>query len=246
MQNIFYKICLFFFVLAGFQLQPVYSQTHTDQLFFADSLFKKGNYLESLHVYDQLLKNQQQYSPQMLLKMAYTEEALNHFTTSMYYLNLYYQLHPNRAVLKKMDEVAQANGLIGYKYKDADFFITQFKKYYSKVLEILLIVAVIVVTLMVLKPGKLIFKSAAFRISFLIYLAFIFIYTNLLGFNRKGIIAKPQVALMAGPSAGNTWLATLSPGNRLTITGEEDIWYEVKWQNKKAYVRKNNLLLLPQ
>src|SRR5688572_28551576 len=141
MQNILRLFFLFFFILVTGGLQPVYSQTHTHNLFFADSLFNKGKYLEVLTVYKKILEEGREYSPKMLLNMAYTEEALNRFTQPMYYLNQYYQLLPSRTVLKKMEEVAIANGLVGYTYKDSDFFITQFRKYYFKLLEFLLILA---------------------------------------------------------------------------------------------------------
>src|SRR6478609_6556706 len=126
MQNYLGKFCLFFLLGFFLRLQPVYSQKLTPSLIQADSLYQKKEYLKSLVVYKKILEKGQEYSPQMLLKMAYMEEALHHYEQSMYYLNLYYNLHPNRAVLRKMEEVAQAHGLIGYVYSDADFFRTQF------------------------------------------------------------------------------------------------------------------------
>jgi hypothetical protein len=110
-----------------------------------------------LGVYKKILEQGQEYSPQMLFKMAYMEEAFHHYANSMYYLNLYYNLHPNRAVLRKMEEVARTHGLIGYEYHDSDFFITQFQKYYMKLLEVMLIFAVAIVTIMVLKRKKAFF-----------------------------------------------------------------------------------------
>ena len=49
----------------------------------------------------------------------------------------------------------------------------------------------------------------------------------------------------AGTWAGATWLATVSQGHKVPITGEQDIWYEIRWKGEKAYVRKHNLLELP-
>jgi tetratricopeptide (TPR) repeat protein len=245
MQNNLTKFCLFFFLSFCFRLQPVYSQKFTNSLNQADSLFQKKEYLKSLDVYKKILEQGQEYSPQMLLKMAYMEEALHHYEQSMYYLNLYYNLHPNRAVLRKMEEVAQAHGLIGYVYSDADFFRTQFRKYYMKILEVMLIVAVAVVTVMVLKREKSFFRQPAFQVTFLIFLAFLLYYINLLTFRQQGITQTSQAAIMSRPAAGSRWLATLSRGNRLTITGTNDIWYEVKWQGTRAFIRRQNLRLLP-
>ncbi|KAA9332663.1 SH3 domain-containing protein [Adhaeribacter soli] len=246
MQNYLSKICLFFFASFLCFLQPVYSQKFTNSLTEADSLYNQKEYLKSLAIYKEILKNGQEYSPQMLLKMAYIEEALRHYDQSMYYLSLYYHLHPNRAVLRKMEEVAHTQGLKGYEYSDLDFFRTQFRKYYMNILELLLIGAVGVVTVMVLKRKQAFFRQPAFRLLFLLYLGFILYYINLLTFRQQGITHKQQAALMSGPAAGSQWLATLTKGNRLTITGENDIWFEVKWQGERAYIRKKNLLLLPE
>jgi len=245
MQNYLSIFCLFFLVSLLNFTQPVYAQNLNHSLKTADSLYQKKEYLRALAVYKEILKTGSEYSPQMLLKMAYMEEALHHFSESMYYLNLYYNLHPNRNVLRKMEEVAQTNGLIGYEYRDSDFFLTQFRKYYLKLLELLLIGAVITVTVMTLKRGQAFFKSNAFRVSFLVYLAFIFYFINFLTFRKQGITNVRQAALMESPSAGSKWLATLSSGNRLTITGQRDIWYEVNWNDQKAFIRKQNLHVLP-
>jgi hypothetical protein len=52
-----------------------------------------------------------------------------------------------------------------------------------------------------------------------------------------GIVARPSVALMAGPSAGASWLSTAAPGDRLPVLGREDMWLRVRWQERVAYVR---------
>ncbi|MFC5271906.1 tetratricopeptide repeat protein [Adhaeribacter terreus] len=245
MQNYFYNFCLFFFTILLSFSQPVYSQKFTPQLQAADSLYKKKQYLKSLELYQDILQNGEEYTPQMLLKMAYMEEALHRYERSMYYLNLYYNRHPSRTVLRKMEEVAQTHGLTGYQYRDIDFFRTQFKKYYMKILELMLIVAVATVTIMFLKRQKDFFRKPAFQISFMFYLAFLFYYINFLTFRREGITQTRQAALMAQPSAGAKWLVNFAPGNRLFITGETDIWYKVKWNNKSAFIRKKNLQVLP-
>lgn len=246
MQNYLSNFFLFFLIFALLFSQPVYAQKLNASLNSADSLFQNKEYLAAQAIYRQILNSGKQYSPQMLLKMAYTEEALHHFSESMYYLNLYYNLHPNRNVLRKMEEVAQTNGLIGYEYRDIDFFLTQFKKYYLKLLEFMLIIAVATVTIMVLKREQQFFKSTGFRVAFLIYLAFIAYFINFFTFRNQGITTTPQAALMASPSAGSKWVGTLGKGNRLTISGERDIWYEVTWQDQKAYIRKQNLRVLPE
>jgi hypothetical protein len=49
---------------------------------------------------------------------------------------------------------------------------------------------------------------------------------------------------MAGPSAGATWLTTAAAGDRLVVRGQQDIWYQVQWRGKSAYIRRTDLLLI--
>ncbi|MDX5419912.1 MAG: SH3 domain-containing protein [Hymenobacteraceae bacterium] len=195
--------------------------------------------------YDTLLQNQQLYSPQMLLKMAYIRESLRDYTGTMYYLHLFYKKQPSRSVLKKMEELGQAHRLSGYEYNDLQFFKTQFSKHYMRILELMLLVAVVTVTVMFVSWRKGHRFSRVFKLGFTLYLLFILYYINFLNLGDEGIIKNNQVAIMSAPSAGATWLATASQGHKVPITGEQDIWYEIKWKGQKAYVRKHNLLELP-
>ncbi|WP_460502940.1 SH3 domain-containing protein [Hymenobacter agri] len=49
---------------------------------------------------------------------------------------------------------------------------------------------------------------------------------------------------MAGPGASAAWLSTAALGDRLPVLGREDIWYRVQWQQRVAYVRASDLLVV--
>jgi hypothetical protein len=49
---------------------------------------------------------------------------------------------------------------------------------------------------------------------------------------------------MAGPSAGAAWLSTATPGDRLPVLGRQDIWLRVRWQERTAYVRAADALIV--
>lgn len=245
MQNLCFKISLFSVVFLLSFLKPAYSQEHKISYAKADSLFQRQHYTEALTLYEQILNKEQQYSPQMLLKMAYIKEGLRDYTGAMYYLHLFYTKQPSRSVLKKMEELAQTHRLSGYEYNDLQFFKTQFSKYYMRILELMLLAAVVTVTVMVISWRKGHIFSKPFRISFILYLLFILYYINFLNLGRGGIIKNDQVAIMSAPSAGANWIATVSKGHKVPVTGEQDIWYEIKWKGETAYIRKNNLLRLP-
>jgi hypothetical protein len=245
MQNLWFKISGFLLLFLALTTEPVYSQADTRSIYKADSLFNKQQYTDAFVVYDSLLQHQQLYSPQMLLKMAYIRESLRDYTGAMYYLHLFYKKQPSRSVLKKMEELGQTHRLNGYEYNDLQFFKTQFSKHYMRMLELMLLAAVVTVTIMFIGMRKGRRFSRTFKLGFTLYLLFILYYINFLNLGDAGIIRNDQVAIMSAPSAGATWLATASQGHKVPITGEQDIWYEIRWKGQKAYVRKHNLLELP-
>ncbi|WP_460880634.1 SH3 domain-containing protein [Pontibacter rugosus] len=225
--------------------EPSYAQADNLTLAKADSLFLTQYYSEAFELYEQILEEEQYYSPQMLLKMAYIKEGLHDYTDAMYYLHMFYTKEPSRSTLKKMEELAQVHRLQGYEYSDLQFFKTQFSKYYMRLLEAMLLIAVVTVTvvLILLRRGRRFDKP--FKIGLTVYLLFILYYVNFLSLGEAGIIRNDHVAIMSAPSAGANWMATASQGHKVPITGEQDIWYEIKWKGEKAYIRKSNLLELP-
>ncbi|WP_299758033.1 SH3 domain-containing protein [uncultured Pontibacter sp.] len=245
MQNILSKISVFLIIFLAVLAEPAYAQATNLTLAKADSLFLNQRYSDAFVFYEQLLEQEQQYSPQMLLKMAYIKEGLRDYTGAMYYLHMFYTKEPSRSTLKKMEELAQAYRLQGYEYNDLQFFKTQFNKYYMRILELMLLIAVIAVTVMLFSWRRGHRFSTAFKAGFILYLLFILFYINLLNLGDEGIIKNNQVAIMSAPSAGADWIATTSQGHKVPITGEQDIWYEIKWKGETAYIRKSNLLELP-
>lgn len=245
MQNLWFKISAFLILFLTLFAKQAYSQEDNSTLIKADSLFAKQYYTEALGMYEQVLQNQQAYSPQMLLKMAYIKEGLRDYTGAMYYLHLFYTKEPSRSTLKKMEELALAHRLQGYEYNDLQFFKTQLNKHYMRILELMLLAAVVTVTVMFFSWRKGHKFSRQFKAGFTLYLLFILYYINFLNLGDAGIIRNNHVAIMSAPSAGASWLATASQGHKVPITGEQDIWYEIKWKGNKAYIRKSNLLELP-
>ncbi|KAA5542428.1 SH3 domain-containing protein [Adhaeribacter rhizoryzae] len=232
----------FFFILT----QPVYAQENSIELKRADSLFQEHQYAQSFATYKKILDKEEKYSAQMLLKMAYTQEAQQNYTATIYYLHLYYNKRPSRAVLKKMEDLAQRQQYLGYEYSDFEFFQTQLQKYYYPILQGMLMLAVAILTIMIfIYRQKKILPGRTEQVLFLGYLLFIGFYINFLSFGRKGIIRQNGIAIMAAPAAGARWLATTNQGHRINLKGERDIWYETEWNGQRAFIRKKNVLELP-
>lgn len=245
MQKSPFKIFSLFLLFCLLFSQMVYGQANTNLILEADSLFEVHQYTGALGKYKQILYQQDQYSPSMLLKMAFIREGQRDYTGAMYYLHLYYAKQPSRSVLHKMEELAQAHQFTGYEYNDFKFFTTQFRKRYLKILELMLIVGVMLMTVLAIRRLKGRTISLSLLVGFTIYLVFILFYINFLSLGRAGIIRNDQVSVMSAPSAGSAWLATVSRGHKVNILGQQDIWYKIKWNGERAYVRKNNILPLP-
>ncbi len=47
---------------------------------------------------------------------------------------------------------------------------------------------------------------------------------------------------MYNPSSGSDVHSIINKGEKLEIIGQKDVWYEIKIDNKKRYIRKKNLL----
>lgn len=245
MQQTLFKLVCFFSVFILLLCQVSYAQGPAETYARADSLFALHQYTEAQGLFEQILDQEAQYSASMLLKMAYIKEGQRDYTGAMYFLHLYYAKHPSRSVLRKMEELAQTHELIGYEYNDLKFFSTQFQKHYVRLLELMMIGAVMMATALIIRRWKGHKPGRATLISYAAFLLFILFYLNFLKMGKEGIIRNDQVSLMSAPSAGATWLATASQGHKVSILGEQDIWYKVKWNGELAYVRKNNLLPLP-
>lgn len=245
MANYFKKLYLIFLFIYLINGQSAYCQQNKIALTQADKLFRNQKYPESFQIYEDILKNGQEYSPQMLVKMAYIQENLKNYTASIYYLHLYYAKIPSRKVLLKIEELAQQHGFSGYEYSDTQFFRTQLTKYYEVLLQLMLMIAVVSVTILFINWRRKRLPSPAYQAGFVLFLLFIFYYINFLNFGKQAIIGQSQSALMSAPTAGASWLATVSAGHKINLTGETDIWYETEWQGKTAYIRKNNVWELP-
>jgi hypothetical protein len=216
------------------------------QLAKADSLFNQKLYTQAASVYEGLLNQQQFYSPALLLKLAYIKEALGEYSLALYYLQLYHQRHPGRSVLKKMELLAEQHNLEGYAYSDLDLLATFIGKYYWKALEIMLMLAAVMLTLIVLKRTRGVKLPLTALVGYLGYLLLLAYYLNLLSLGRYGIVNQERLSMMSGPSAASSYLKTLPRGSRVQLLAEEDIWNRVRFQDTIGYLRSYGLLQMPE
>ncbi len=49
---------------------------------------------------------------------------------------------------------------------------------------------------------------------------------------------------MYNPSSGSDVYNKINKGEKVEITGQTDVWYEIKIDKERRYIRKKNLLMI--
>ena len=207
----------------------------------ADSLFESGQYAAAVPLYRTQVWQRRQASGQLLLRLAYAEHRLGHLPAEMLYLNLALARQPRLDTWQRLVVLAQRQRLVGYPATWQQELRVRAWRYYYPVLQGLLSGAVL------LAVGLLLRRRRRGRGAWLTYGAYLLAtgaYLHWLRPVATGIVARPGAVLMAGPSAGAAWLSTATPGDRLPILGRQDIWLRVRWQDKVAYVRAADALVV--
>ncbi len=207
----------------------------------ADSLFTAGKYTESFAMYDEILTENHQYSPAMLMKMAYIKEGLNQYSEALYYLNLCYLKTADQDILVKMDELAEARNLRGYSVNDQDIIYTFFYRYYPYIIGLLIALAFLFLSLVYRERFRLNQSGKVPAFFMLAVLAALFYMLNFGLSYDKGIVNDSTAYLMEGPSAGADVVEVIGKGHRLEINGQKDVWIKTSWDNRPVYIKASKL-----
>jgi len=230
-----------FFLFWTFLSQPILAQNNSRVLAKADSLFETGAFEKAYPLYRQVLRQEKFVSTRLLLRMAYIQEGLERYPAALYYLSLAQARQPQAATWRKMTDLAQNYRLTGYTDTWQQQLLITFRRYYYRVLQVLLVGAVIGGTLLVIRHRQI---GSSWWSIYASYIVLIIIYLNIFGPEKVGIVSQSTAALMAAPSPGATWLTTAAAGDRLVVVGQRDIWYEVQWRGQSAYIRRYDLMLV--
>jgi tetratricopeptide (TPR) repeat protein len=207
----------------------------------ADLLFANGQYSAAAPRYHTQIWRQQQVSPQLLLRMAYAQHQLGHYAAEMLYLNLAQVRQPRLGTWRQLAALAQRQRLVGYPTTWQQEVRVQAQRYYYPGLQSLLTVAVLLAIGLLVRRQRV--KPGAW-LAYVAYLVVVGAYLELLRPAPVGVVTRAGAALMAGPGAGATWLSTAAPGDRLVVLGQDDIWLRVRWQQRVAYVRASDALVV--
>lgn len=228
-----------FFVLFVITLK-IDAQSINTKISVADSLFSARRYTQSLDLYKDIY-NSGQATPAMLLKMAYSEEALDNLGNALVYLHDYYRFTSDDKVLNKMDELAQINALEGYKESELEQIKTILNDYRYMLFLIFVALAILVFIMMVRKFKKHEEKSLGLAVSFVLTLFLALYVLNFTDAKPSGIIMTDSAFIMSGPSAAAQLIEVVDQGHKVDLIGESDIWVEIIWRGKRAYIRENNI-----
>jgi hypothetical protein len=206
----------------------------------ADSLFEKKQYTQSLEHYQAILERGE-YTPAMLLKMAYIEEGLGRVGQALYYLDRYYVVTNDKLVLDKMKELSTKYNLQGYEYSDATLALSFYHDYRESISIALAAITVFLLSLLFFwrKRGKRSIVAGTFLA--IVLLAFV-LHINVGEKITTGIIGEPDTYLMDGPSPGATVVSVIDEGHRVEVVGKVDVWYKVRWGEGTVFIRDHSLL----
>lgn len=200
----------------------------------ADSLFEQGRYEAVLPLYRVQVWQQRRVSAQLLLRLAYAEHQRAHYAAELLYLNMALARQPHLSTWRQLAALAQRQRLVGYPTTWQQEMRVQVQRYYYPVLQGLLSGAVLLAVGLLLRRHR---TRRGTWLTYGLYLLATGAYLYWLRPTPTSIVARPGVALMAGPGAGAQWLSIAAPGDRLPVLGHQDIWLRVRWQERIAYIR---------
>ena len=208
-----------------------------------NSLFSSERYLEALSVYEHMLNKRKEFSPQMLLRMAFVEESRNNYPQSLYYLNLHYRISPDKQVLRKLEELAQTHQLEGYQYTDKTYFLSLYDSYRWYIISSFGVIIFIMALWLVSRVRQLRPITPPLAVGFSVVLVLLLLH-NFATQRTLGIIQNDYTTFAETPSAASPVLKIIKKGNRYQILDKEDSWYKVTIDNQTGYVRLHNTLII--
>ena len=212
-----------------------------ESLDIADSLFEQQKYTESFRIYEAIFEQGEMVSPSMLLKMAYIKEGLEEVSEAMYFLNIYYLKTSNSKVQEKIRQLAEDHQLVGYDRNGFDVMIGFLHLYYVQVIIACALLSLLLFAFIVFAKLKLRKKAYGSGISFVMVTALLFYLMNFDPPGQLGIVCEHNVYLMSGPSSGSDVISIIEPGHKVKITGKQDVWLEIEWDNQIAYTKQKNI-----
>ena len=226
--------------LSFFSAFPSFAQVSQYRLYTADSLFDAKRYTQALAKFEGVINNGE-YTPAMLLKMAYIHEGLGNIAETQYFLQLYFLATNDASVHDKMMELADKNNLRGYQIEDQDraiLFLQNNRQYILMLIGSLLLLSF---ALMIYQKRSQKRPKVAF-ICVSIFSVLLVLSNVALAREHTYIIIQPNTYLMSGPSAGSDLVEIVEAGHKIRVKGKKDVWLRALWGDQVVYLREEKLL----
>lgn len=218
------------------------AQSVNTKISHADSLFRAKQYTQSFALYNSILATRQ-YSSAMLLKMAYIQEGLGHIGQCLFYLNLYQIASGDEQTITKMEELAEKGNLEGYKTGENSPLVEWLSEHRFMLSLSISLMALGMIGLTFFQKRKSMSVLPPLTGAF-VFMALLLVINNFWYAPTRVIIDNPRSYLMDAPSAGGAVLDVVSSGHRLEVTGKKDVWLKVKWRERDAYIKSNQVRLI--
>ncbi len=202
-----------------------------------DSLFKLRKYVDAKKIYEKLYYEKNYFSDAMLLKLSFIEEGIGNYEKALIYLSKHYYQTNNKETSTKIKSIAKKNELIGFEQNDLSLILNA----YNKNIYLIHSILVVILVLYLIIGGK---KDTSYHIRFMIISVLVLAIMNFNLTKKQGIVDQDNTYIMNGPSSGSDVYSIIKKGNKLKISKEYSIWYEVIFENKKKYIRKKNISLI--
>ncbi|MFD1469587.1 hypothetical protein ACFQ48_15270 [Hymenobacter caeli] len=207
----------------------------------ADSLLAAGQFAAAAPVLRGQVWQRQRASARVLLQLAYTQQQLGHYPAALLYLAMAQARQPRLDTWRQQVALAAQHRLVGYPTTWQQELRVRAQRYYYPGLQALLAGAVLGAV------GLGWYRRRARPGAWLAYAGFLGLagaYLLALPPRPVGLVARPGAVLMAGPGAGAAWLSTAAAGDRLLVLGRQDIWLQVRWQQRDAYIRAADVFVV--
>jgi len=218
---------------------PLFGQVSQHRLATADSLFEAKRYTQALSKFEGVINNHE-YTPAMLLKMAYIYEGLGNIAKTQYFLNLYFLATNDDSVLDKMEALATSHELEGYQVSDQQriwLVMMEFKSIYILVLIGLTALMGAWAVYRKRMNKKILFPVVLQAVLCLSLIALLQLLKN----SDHAIVLQPNTYIMTGPSAGADVLEVIDAGHRVQVLGRKDVWLKIRWRDQDAYLKEDLL-----
>jgi len=174
--------------------------------------------------------------------MAFIEDGLGNYPEALFFLDQYYIMSADRQVIGKIEELAEANSLRGFKYDDTDYFTILLKKYKGQLL-LLFTALALMLGAYVYRKSKEEEKPFAAGILQFMLVALILLLNNI-DPTSNGIIMYDSTLLRSGPSAGAEPVEIISRGHKMKVIDQDEVWSKVLWDGQEVYIRNGRIKVI--